>query len=157
MGEMEAEVVPVLGFSETSRKWFSSPFSVQASTRDDHHKAATLELRKEFGLSSSAETSAFAEDIFARVPRKESGSNVSCYSKLRILASSLICHVVSFLLVTRVYQLYQKQEREAAMLRSRRHILSWMQMTMMEIDLLPRSFLIPGKLIPIRNDSGRRS
>ncbi|KAI5330170.1 hypothetical protein L3X38_029568 [Prunus dulcis] len=41
----------------------------------------------EFGLSSSAETSAFAEDIFARVPRKESGLN-----------------------------LYQKQEREAAML-----------------------------------------
>ncbi|CAL9008538.1 unnamed protein product, partial [Prunus brigantina] len=88
----------------------------------------TLEPRKEFGLSSSAETSAFAEDIFARVPRKESGSNVSCYSKLRILASSLICHVVSFLL-----------------------------MTMMAIDLLPRLFLSPGKLIPIRNDSGRRS
>ncbi|XP_050121978.1 pre-mRNA-splicing factor ATP-dependent RNA helicase DEAH1-like isoform X2 [Malus sylvestris] len=29
----------------------------------------------EYGLSSSAETSAFAEDIFSRVPRKESGLN----------------------------------------------------------------------------------
>ncbi|KAB2609435.1 pre-mRNA-splicing factor ATP-dependent RNA helicase DHX16 [Pyrus ussuriensis x Pyrus communis] len=41
----------------------------------------------EYGLSSSAETSAFAEDIFSRVPRKESGLNQ-----------------------------YQKHEREAAML-----------------------------------------
>lgn len=31
----------------------------------------------EFGLSSSGETRAFAEEIFARVPRKASGLNVS--------------------------------------------------------------------------------
>lgn len=36
----------------------------------------------EVGLSSSSETHAFAEEIFARVPRKSSGVNVS-FSTLR--------------------------------------------------------------------------
>lgn len=33
----------------------------------------------EFGLSSSSETRAFSEEIFARVPRKSSGVNVSFF------------------------------------------------------------------------------
>lgn len=34
----------------------------------------------EFGCSSTGETRTFAEEIFARVPRKASGLNVSCDS-----------------------------------------------------------------------------
>ncbi|PON70343.1 PWI domain containing protein [Trema orientale] len=48
----------------------------------------------EFGLSSSSETRGFAEEIFNRVPRKASGLN-----------------------------LYQKQEREAAMIARKKYAL----------------------------------
>ncbi|PQQ07556.1 pre-mRNA-splicing factor ATP-dependent RNA helicase DEAH1 isoform X1 [Prunus yedoensis var. nudiflora] len=69
---------------------YSQPTVVQyiiGLTKQAKSPADVVGKLVEFGLSSSAETSAFAEDIFARVPRKESGLN-----------------------------LYQKQEREAAML-----------------------------------------
>ncbi|KAM1186546.1 hypothetical protein FF1_015688 [Malus domestica] len=59
----------------------------------------------EYGLSSSAETSAFAEDIFSRVPRKESGLNMSSCSK------SDECTDSGFSTPQ-----YQKQEGEAVML-----------------------------------------
>lgn len=80
----------------------------------------------EYGFSSSAETSAFAEDIFSRVPRKESGLNVSSYSKSNECIDSgfstpvlSVYEIMPFLIVTivcYVYQQYQKQEKEAAML-----------------------------------------
>ncbi|CAB4281095.1 unnamed protein product [Prunus armeniaca] len=69
---------------------YSQPTVVQyiiGLTKQAKSSADVVGKLVEFGLSSSAETSAFAEDIFARVPHKVSGLN-----------------------------LYQKQEREAAML-----------------------------------------
>ncbi|XP_016652011.1 PREDICTED: pre-mRNA-splicing factor ATP-dependent RNA helicase DEAH1-like [Prunus mume] len=78
------KLMTLLGYSQPTVVQYIIGLTKQAkSSADVVGKLVELE----FGLSSSAETSAFAEDIFARVPRKESGLN-----------------------------LYQKQEREAAML-----------------------------------------
>ncbi|KAM1021628.1 hypothetical protein ACFX2J_042511 [Malus domestica] len=60
---------------------------LQESAKQAKSPAGVVGKFVEYGFSSSAETSAFAEDIFSRVPRKESGLNQ-----------------------------YQKQEREAALL-----------------------------------------
>ncbi|XP_009359017.2 pre-mRNA-splicing factor ATP-dependent RNA helicase DEAH1 [Pyrus x bretschneideri] len=60
---------------------------LQESAKQAKSPAGVVGKLVEYGFSSSAETSAFAEDIFSRVPRKESGLNQ-----------------------------YQKQEREAALL-----------------------------------------
>lgn len=45
----------------------------------------------EFGLSSSSETRAFAEEIFNRVPRKASGLSVSFLLGLSELRYHVIC------------------------------------------------------------------
>ncbi|CAB4283458.1 unnamed protein product [Prunus armeniaca] len=78
------KLMTLLGYSQPTVVQYIIGLTKQAKSPADV-VGKLVEL--EFGLSSSAETSAFAEDIFARVPRKESGLN-----------------------------LYQKQEREAAML-----------------------------------------
>ncbi|XP_008243623.1 PREDICTED: pre-mRNA-splicing factor ATP-dependent RNA helicase DEAH1-like [Prunus mume] len=92
-----------------------------------HHQAPTRDPSKEFGLSSSAETSAFSEDIFARVPRKESGLN-----------------------------LYQKQEREAVMLVKKQKTYSLLDDDdgdRSSAQVVSES----RKADSIRNDSGRRT
>ncbi|BBN68706.1 helicase domain-containing protein [Prunus dulcis] len=76
------KLMTLLGYSQPTVVQYIIGLTKQAKSPAD-----VVGKLVEFGLSSSAETSAFAEDIFARVPRKESGLN-----------------------------LYQKQEREAAML-----------------------------------------
>ncbi|ONH99147.1 hypothetical protein PRUPE_6G014300 [Prunus persica] len=92
-----------------------------------HQQAPTCDSRKEFGLSSSAETSAFSEDILARVPCKESGLN-----------------------------LYQKQEREAVMLVKKQKTYSLLDDDdgdRSSAQVVSES----RKADSIRNDSGRRS
>ena len=75
----------------------------------------------EFGLSASSETRSFAEEIFSKVPHKASGLNVSSVSWIIFWVfcpSGLACIgiFVLILLWIVVVQVYQKQEREAAML-----------------------------------------
>ncbi|CAL8998472.1 unnamed protein product [Prunus brigantina] len=112
-----------------------------------HHHAPTRDPRKEFGLSSSAETSAFSEDIFARVPH------------LGFLPPVLFVYdydIVPFLLVTSVYHLYQKQEREAVMLVKKQKTYS-----LLDDDDGDRSSAQvvseSRKADSIRNNSGRRT
>lgn len=83
-----------------------------------------VEKLVEFGLSSSSETRAFAEEVFARVPHKAAGLNVSCcrssFDLLCISATHFLCYLL--VLTCLIYfsfcphQHYQKQEREAALL-----------------------------------------
>lgn len=77
----------------------------------------------EFGFSSSTETRSFAEELFSRVPRKQSGLSVSSYlinwvanlaSFWDYIANSSLCLMTH--IFTLFSQLYQKQEREAAIL-----------------------------------------
>ncbi|KAG6687002.1 hypothetical protein I3842_11G049200 [Carya illinoinensis] len=76
------KLMSLLGYSQPTLVQYVIGLSKQAVSPAD-----VLVKLVEFGLSSSSETRAFSEEIFARVPRKSSGVN-----------------------------LYQKQEREAAML-----------------------------------------
>ncbi|KAB2633578.1 pre-mRNA-splicing factor ATP-dependent RNA helicase DHX16 [Pyrus ussuriensis x Pyrus communis] len=76
------KLMTLLGYSNATVVQYIIGITKQAKS-----PAGVVGKLVEYGFSSSAETSAFAEDIFSRVPRKESGLNQ-----------------------------YQKQEREAAML-----------------------------------------
>ncbi|XP_021756954.1 pre-mRNA-splicing factor ATP-dependent RNA helicase DEAH1-like isoform X1 [Chenopodium quinoa] len=76
------KLMTFLGYSQPTVVQYIIGLSKQASSPGD-----VVGKLVEFGLSSSSEIRAFAEEIYARVPRKTSGVN-----------------------------LYQKQEREAAML-----------------------------------------
>ncbi|PKI77957.1 hypothetical protein CRG98_001577 [Punica granatum] len=75
------QLMTLLGYSQTTVVQYVIGLAKQASSPAD-----VLGKLVDFGLSSSSETRAFAEEVFSRVPRKAASMN-----------------------------LYQKQEREAAM------------------------------------------
>ncbi|XP_015869881.3 pre-mRNA-splicing factor ATP-dependent RNA helicase DEAH1 isoform X1 [Ziziphus jujuba] len=75
-------LMSLLGYSQSTVVQYVIGIAKQATSPSD-----VVSKLVEFGLPSSSETQAFAEEIFSRVPRKAAGLN-----------------------------LYQKQEREAAML-----------------------------------------
>ncbi|KAI9079448.1 hypothetical protein K1719_038530 [Acacia pycnantha] len=76
------QIMSLLGYSQPTIVQYIIGLSKQSTSPAD-----VVGKLVEFGFSSTGETRAFAEEIFARVPRKASGLNI-----------------------------YQKQEREAAML-----------------------------------------
>ncbi|KAI3440581.1 PWI domain-containing protein [Psidium guajava] len=76
------KLMSLLGYSQSTIVQYFIELAKQASS-----SAQVVDKLVEFGLSSSSETCAFAEEVFARVPHKAAGLN-----------------------------LYQKQEREAALL-----------------------------------------
>ncbi|EEF39675.1 ATP-dependent RNA helicase, putative [Ricinus communis] len=76
------KLMSILGYSQSTVVQYIIGISKQANSPADVQAKLS-----EFGFSTSAETRSFSEELFSRVPRKQSGLNI-----------------------------YQKQEREAAML-----------------------------------------
>ncbi|KAH7566062.1 hypothetical protein JRO89_XS08G0077000 [Xanthoceras sorbifolium] len=90
------KLMSLLGYSQPTVVQYIIGMTKQAVSATD-----VFGKLEEFGFPSSTETHLFSQEIFARVPRKASGVNVSCYFWLLFF---------SFL------SLYQQREREAAML-----------------------------------------
>ncbi|XP_057546923.1 uncharacterized protein LOC130825621 isoform X1 [Amaranthus tricolor] len=69
------KLMSLLGYSQPTVVQYIIGFSNQASSSGD-----VVGKLVEFGLSSSTETRAFAEEIYARLPRKNAGVNSLCDS-----------------------------------------------------------------------------
>lgn len=77
------KLISLLGYSQPAVVQYVIGLSKQALS------SADLETKlQEFEFSSTTETRAFAQEIFARVPRKESGSNL--YQKQETGAALLV-------------------------------------------------------------------
>lgn len=90
------KLMSLVGFSQPTVVQYVIGLSKQAVS------AADVQTKlEEFGCSSSTETRTFAQELFARVPRKAAGLNVSYY----LLSSSFLLFFQS-LSVGRLLRLY---------------------------------------------------